>query len=154
MTILKHHGVSYEWTYMVDTFDNSIIASHISKRKGDIRPYYECLRDLEELTKKKTTPTVLHTDQGAVYSSVCYNKDLNKYNIKRSMSRAGMPTDNPIIESINGWLKNEINVDFEIQSYDHLDVFLDDFIRYYNNDRPAYALGYLSPSEYRKAQGF
>ena len=154
MTILKHHGISYEWTYMIDAFDNSIIASHVSKRKGDIRPYYECLRDLKGLTKKKTTPTVLHTDQGAVYSSVRYNKDLNKYNIKRSMTRAGTPTDNPIIESINGWLKSEMRVDFDMQSYDNIEVFLGEFIRYYNNDRPAYALGYLSPREYRKLQGF
>ncbi len=29
------------------------------------------------------------------------------YNIIRSMSRIGTPTDNPIIESKNGWLKTE-----------------------------------------------
>jgi len=153
MTNLKHHGMTYEWTYMIDVFDNSIITSHISGRQGDIRPYYECLKDLKELTKKKTTPTVLHTDQGAVYSSVRYNKDLDKYNIKRSMSRAGTPTDNPIIESINGWLKCEMKLDFDMQSYEHISAFLDDFVNYYNNDRPSYALGYLSPNEYRKLQG-
>ena len=70
------------------------------------------------------------------------------------MSRAGTPTDNPIIESINGWLKCEMKLDFDMQSYKHISAFLDDFVNYYNNDRPSCALGYLSPNEYRKLQGF
>ena len=28
------------------------------------------------------------------------------------MSRAGTPTDNPIIESLNGWIKEELFLDF------------------------------------------
>lgn len=154
MTMLKHRGKNYEWTYILDTFDNSIISSHISGRPGDIRTYYECLNDLKLLTKQKTTPTVLHTDQGAVYSSRPYNKDLFNYNIKRSMSRVGTPTDNPIIESINGWIKSEIASDYDINEYSDISKFLQEFVRYYNNDRPAYALGYLSPKEYRQYYGF
>lgn len=34
------------------------------------------------------------------------------YNIIRSMSRAGTPTDNPIIESLNGLIKAEMACDF------------------------------------------
>lgn len=149
MTVLKHRGKAYEWTYMVDVFDNSIITSHSSSRPGDIRPYYACLNDLKNMKKEKATPTVLHTDQGAVYSSARFNLNLDKYNIQRSMSRAGTPTDNPIIESINGWLKDEIALDFEIDSYDRFEDFLADLVEYYNNERPAYSLGYLSPIEFR-----
>lgn len=152
MTMIKHRNTTYEWTFMLDVFNNEIISSHISTRAGDIRPYYQCLNDLKNITKEKTTPTVLHTDQGAVYSSVRYNLNLDKYNIQRSMSRAGTPTDNPIIEAINGWLKTEISTDYNIDSYNSLEEFLEEFILYYNNIRPAYALGYLSPVEYRRRQ--
>ena len=152
MTILNHRGKAYEWTYMVDVFDNSIITSHSSSRPGDIRPYYACLNDLKKMKKEKATPTVLHTDQGAVYSSARFNLDLEKYSIQRSMSRAGTPTDNPIIESINGWLKDEIALDFDIDSYERFEDFLVDLVDYYNNERPAYCLGYLSPAEYRRQQ--
>lgn len=69
MTMLKHRGKNYEWTYILDIFDNSIISSHISGLPGDIRTYYECLNDLKLLIKQKTTPTVLHTDHRTVYSS-------------------------------------------------------------------------------------
>lgn len=154
MTILKYRGKTYEWTYLLDVFDNSIISSHVSGRAGDTRPYYRCLKDLKTMTIEKTAPTVLHTDQGAVYSSIAYNKGLTNYNIERSMSRVGTPTDNPIIESINGWVKGEIYSDFDIDSADSIEEFLEDFIIYYNTERPAFALGYLTPKQYREECGF
>ena len=45
---------------------------------------------------------VLHTDQGSVYASKAFNELLPMYNIQHFMSRAGTPTDNAAMESING----------------------------------------------------
>lgn len=36
------------------------------------------------------------------------------------MSRAGTPTDNPIIESLNGWMKAELILDFGISKVSSL----------------------------------
>lgn len=30
------------------------------------------------------------------------------------MSRAGKPTDNPVNEALNGWIKEELIIDFDI----------------------------------------
>lgn len=154
MTIIKHKGTNYEWTYLLDTFNNEIISHHISRYPGDRTPYYQCLEDLKKQTKKKTAPTVLHTDQGAVYASANYNRGLNDYNIKRSMSRVGTPTDNPIIESINGWVKEEMKIDFEMDSYEYIDDFLAEFVVYYNTQRPSYSLNYMTPIEYKNMHGW
>ena len=154
MTCLKHRGILYEWTYVLDTFNNEIISHHISRYPGDRTPYYQCLEDLKKQTKKKTAPTVLHTDQGAVYASANYNRGLNDYNIKRSMSRVGTPTDNPIIESINGWVKEEMKIDFEMDSYEYIDDFLAEFVVYYNTQRPSYSLNYMTPIEYKNMHGW
>lgn len=70
------------------------------------------------------------------------------------MSRVGTPTDNPIIESINGWIKAEIRCDYTHTEKLNFPYFLDKYVEYYNNERPAYALGYLSPVQYRTEQGF
>ena len=37
MTCIRHRGIQYEWTYMLDTFNNEIISSHLSSRPGDRR---------------------------------------------------------------------------------------------------------------------
>ena len=36
------------------------------------------------------------------------------YNVIRSMSRAGTPTDNAAMEAINGWIKAELFTDFHV----------------------------------------
>jgi transposase InsO family protein len=58
--------------------------------------------------------TILHSDQGSIYTSRAYNARLH-YTIKSSISRIATPTDNPVIESINGWIKDELRIDFNME---------------------------------------
>ena len=41
----------------------------------------------------KSQETIFHSDQGIIYSSVAFNNAHKDYNIKRSMSRIGTPTE-------------------------------------------------------------
>ena len=102
----------------------------------------------------KDLDTIVHTDQGAVYSSVSFNNMFASYKIIRSMSRAGTPTDNPVIESKNGWIKKEMYIDFDINNYNTVQEFIDDIVYDNNNYRPSYALKYKNPVEYRTQLGF
>ena len=66
----------------------------------------------------------MHTDQGSVYSSQAFLQGHEHYNIKRSMSRVGTPTDNAIIEAINGWIKEELFLDFGLATAKEVGVNL------------------------------
>lgn len=154
MTCLWHKGKIHEWVYMLDTFNNEIISHHPASRLGDTKPYFLCLEDLKQKMDERTAPTVLHTDQGSVCSSRAFAKAHEQYTIFRSMSRGGTPTDNPIIEAVNGWIKREMYLDFGIHRCDNLSVFLDVFVQYYNSARPAYALNYRNPIQFKIEQGF
>ena len=154
MTILRNKGISYEWTYILDTFNNEIIASSISSKRGDTRTYFDSLDQLKVKIKGADKPTILHTDQGAVYSSRAYSQAHLNYNIKRSMSRGGTPTDNPIIEALNGWIKDELHFDFQYHKADNLPKLIEDYITYFNNERPASALNYKTPIQYKRDRGF
>ena len=48
------------------------------------------------------------------------------------MSRAGTPTDNPIIESLNGWIKEELYKDFKLATADDIYITIENYIKYYN----------------------
>ena len=98
--------------------------------------------------------TIVHTDQGAVYSSVSFNNIFDSYKVTRSMSRIGTPTDNPIIESKNGWLKKEMYIDFNQDDYDTVEDYINAIIYDHNYLRPSYALNYKTPIEYRTQLGF
>lgn len=155
MTCIRWHGKLYEWVLFVDTFNNEIIAHAISGQRGNPQPYYQCLESLCSLIEKEQEePTILHTDQGSTYSSRAFAQAHKNYNIIRSMSRAGTPTDNPIIESLNGWIKAELQLDFDIATTTNLEKSLNDYVSYYNQERLASALDYKTPVQYRTELGF
>lgn len=97
---------------------------------------------------------ILHTDQGAVFSSRAFAEAHNQYNIIRSMSRDATPTDNPVIESLNGWIKDELFLDFKLKDASDINDVLDRYVTYFNYDRLAYSLGYKSPIQFKTEQGF
>ena len=70
------------------------------------------------------------------------------------MSRAGAPTDNPVIESINGWIKDEIYSEGWHKRFSSAKEMISAYVIYYNNVRPAYALQYKSPVQYKTEMGF
>ena len=102
----------------------------------------------------KDLDKIFHTDQGTVYSSMSFNNMFNSYNVTRSMSRAGTPTDNPVIESKNGWMKKEMHIDFDKNNYTTVQEFIDDIVYDNNYYRPSFALNYKTPIEYRTQLGF
>lgn len=153
MTALKFRWMYFELTLYFDLFTKEILAWRLADRRGSRDQYIGGLQDVVNLLKGRNEPTVLHTDQGSVYASMAYNELIKDTLIVRSMSRAGKPTDNPVNEALNGWIKEELIVDFQIdRCMDKKEVedVLDRYMRYYNDKRPCFAIGYDTPANYRR----
>lgn len=149
----------YDWTFYLDIYNNEIVGYDVRESKfgnGTLNHRAALKLMLEEKIKRgyKNLETIFHTDQGSVYSSLSFNKTFDNTSIIRSMSKAGTPTDNPVIESKNGWLKKEMYIDFDINNYNTVQEFIKDIIEDNNNFRPSYALKYKTPIEYRIQSGF
>lgn len=149
----------YDWTFYLDIFNNEIVGYDVreSMHGNGILNHREALNNMLNNKIKRgyeNHETIVHTDQGSVYSSVSFNNIFNSYKVTRSMSRAGTPTDNPVIESKNGWIKKEMYIDFDINNYNTVQEFIDDIVWDNNNYRPSYALQYKNPVEYRTQLGF
>ncbi len=101
---------------------------------------------LKQLAGKKneeqTPQVVLHTDQGSVYSSQAFQRAGEHYNILRSMSKAGTPTDNAKIEALNGWSKEELYLAFGLETAEDVPALLNEYVNNFNNRRPAAVLGF------------
>lgn len=150
MTVFYVKGVYYELTLYMDLWNNEILSYALSSKRGDRRTYISGLKDIIELQKiYPGNKMVLHSDQGSVYASKAYNELLPMYNITRSMSRAGTPTDNAAMEAINGWIKAELFTDFHV-SGDNVTKEIDEYIHFFNEQRPAYSLSYLTPRQYKE----
>ena len=121
-------------TELKDMF--TIVSHSISAKRGDRMTYISGLEDLVEL--KKQYPgfeMILQSDQGSVYTSKAYNELLPMYGITRSMSRAGTPTDNAAMESINGWIKAELFTDLHVTGEKSVQEEIDDYISFFNEQR-------------------
>ena len=135
----------------MELWNNEILTYSLSARRGDRMTYICGLKDLLSIKQKyPDLEMILHTDQGSVYASKSFNELLPLYNIVHSMSRAGTPTDNAAMESINGWLKAEMFTDLHLTSNENIENEIREYMVFYNEERPAYSLNYLTPKQYRE----
>lgn len=151
MTAFYLKGIYYELTLFMDIWNNEILSYSLSRKRGDRMTYMSGLKGILDIKEKYTDlEMILHTDQGSVYSSKSFNELLPLYNIVHSMSRAGTPTDNAAMEAINGWIKAEMFSDLHITSNENIDTEINKYIVFFNEERPAYSLNYLTPKQYRE----
>jgi transposase InsO family protein len=158
-TIIKNKYITLEWTLFIDVFNNEIISYCLSAYRGghNFKGHMTALeRFLEEKIKRGYTSveTILHSDQGTVYASRAFQNAHKDYNIKRSMSRAKTPTDNPIIEALNGWMKNELYIDFDLENTKDIPKVIAEYVKYFNHERLSYRLKYKTPIQVKTELGF
>lgn len=61
--------------------------------------------------------------------------------------------DNPVNEALNGWIKEELVIDFQLERCSGREEFIQiimRYVKYYNTQRPCFAIGYDTPENYRK----
>ena len=151
MTAFHIRWIYIELTMYFDVFTKQIIAYKFGEKRGDRMQYIDGLKDVINVLEGEIEPCIIHTDQGSVYASMAYNELIKDKNIVRSMSRAGKPTDNPVNESLNGWIKEELLIDFhlgECKDRESMVEIIERYIKFYNTQRPCYALGYDTPDHY------
>ena len=95
------------------------------------------------------TNAILHSDQGWHYQNKNYQNILKENNIRQSMSRKGNCLDNAVMENFFGLLKSELLYLHKFDSVEHFLEELEEYIRYYNQDRIKEKLNGMSPVQYR-----
>jgi putative transposase len=126
---------------IVDTFSRYAPAldPRFSYRAEDV------VRVLEEICPRIGYPKTIRVDQGTEFVS----RDLDLWAYTRGVtldfSRPGKPTDNAYIEAFNGRLRAEcLNAHWFLTLADAAEK-LEDWRRYYNEERPHGAIGHKAP---------
>lgn len=142
---LKNGEVRYNCT-ILDLYDRSVISS-ITDRSitSDL-----AIRTLEKaLAQQKpslTHPIILHSDQGKQFTSKEFIRFCNAHNVIQSMSRAGCPYDNAVMERYYNTLKNECTDLQDFSSEEELYNTVERFsYTFYNYSRPHSYNGYQPP---------
>jgi transposase InsO family protein len=95
------------------------------------------------------TETMVHSDQGAHYTSVQFRSLLKDKELRQSMSRRANCWDNAPQESFYGHMKDEIDIS-KCETFKEIHTVISDWTDYYNNERYQWDLAKLAPAEYYK----
>jgi putative transposase len=105
------------------------------------------LDSISELQVKYNN-SIIHSDQGFHYTHPTYIAKVKELNLKQSMSRRGNCIDNAPMESFFGHMKDDVNCK-EAKTFAELNLMLDKYLKYYNNERYQWDLKKMTPVQYR-----
>ena len=132
---------------VLDLYNSEIIYYTIYRR-----PVLDMVMDMIDGTIEvigNKTNAILHSDQGWQYQNKKYQNKLKDNNIRQSMSRRGNCLDNAVMENFFGLLKSELLYLQKFTSVDHFLKELEEYLRYYNEERIKEKLNGMSPVQYR-----
>lgn len=132
----------------LDMFNSEIISYSISHKPSG-ENIMNALEGAIKVTSDCPYRRTYHSDQGWAYQMKAYVHRLKEARIFQSMSRRGNCHDNAVMENFFGILKQEIYYGKVYRSYEELKSAIEEYIKYYNEERIKEKLGYLSPVQYR-----
>ena len=150
VTEFKHKDGKIYLSPIMDMFDRYIIAYDISihpdfsQTKRMLDKAFSQFDNLEGL--------IFHSDQGWQYQMKQYGLWLKARGIKQSFSRKGNCMDNSLMENFFGLLKNEMYYghEYEFKTIDDLIKAIEEYIKWYNEERINVKRKGLSPLQYRQ----
>jgi len=151
LTDITEFSVKDEKLYfspILDCFHNELIAYGLSRRPNGRLVQEMLLQAVKKLPRNANL--ILHSDQGIHYQMPSYQRLLAKNRISQSMSRKGNCLDNAAMESFFGRMKTECFHGKSFTNIDELEKVINDYVRYYNEERLQLKLKGLSPIQYRK----
>ena len=133
-----------------DLYDKSIISyriSHFNNNPLVFEIFEEAMKRIPSDYRKNL---ILHSGQGSQFTSPIYGNLLSKHHVKHSVSFRGSCVDNAPIESWFSALKTErIYLHSKLSEIDMISS-VDQYVKYYNEERLQEKIKELAPIDYRK----
>ena len=139
----------YYLTFILDAYTKRILGHSTSKslfvEDTSLAAFTMALKTRK---KDKMPGLIFHSDRGGQYYAKAFLKLTDEYAIQNSMCK--YPWENPYAERINGVIKNNYLIHWEIKTYLGLLQSVDRAVELYNTDKPHKSLGRLTPVEFEK----
>ena len=132
----------------MDMCNREILSYGISQHPSSVN-IMGALKQAIEITSDCPYRRTFHSDQGWAYQMKDYVHTLKENRIFQSMSRKGNCHDNSVMENFFGIMKQEMYYGIVYYSYNELKEAIEQYIKYYNEQRIKEKLGWMSPVEYR-----
>lgn len=129
---------------ITDAYSHKVVGYNIAKSLEATHTEKALEMALTGLSEKPST-LIHHSDRGIQYCSYKYTDILKKNNILISMTESGDPLENALAERVNGILKLEYMEHYKNTNLKEAKQNLIKTVELYNNQRPHYSIGLLTP---------
>jgi putative transposase len=131
---------------VVDCFTRESLAIHVGQSlKGE-----DVVRVVDAIATQRGAPQTIKTDNGSEFISKAMDKWAYEHKVTLDFSRPGKPTDNAMVESFNGRLREECLNEHWFLSLSDAERKIAAWRRHYNESRPHSALGWVTPTEFAR----
>ena len=137
------HGFMY-MTAIIDWYSRYIVGFSVTNTLEKT----SVVETVKKAIKKYGAPEIMNCDQGTQFTSDEYISVLKENSIKISMDGKGRALDNQRIERFFRSFKWEKLYLEEYETGHELKHIIQEYIEYYNNQRPHQSLNYKTPAEY------
>jgi len=145
-TLFKVKNKYYYICVIIDLFSRKIIAHRTSTNHTT----YLVTSTLRQALKARNYPQQLtfHNDLGVQYTAKAFRNLLRMNKIVQSFSNSNMPHDNAVAEAFFSLLKKEELYRTDFKSEREFYKCVDDYMLFYNAERPHSTLAYKTPDKY------
>jgi transposase InsO family protein len=148
ITYLPYNGRMAYLSAIKDLATKEIVAWNLSMQIN-----MDLVLETVEKLKKNTSisslkDALIHSDQGFHYTNPSYIYSVKEMGMIQSMSRKGNCIDNAPIESFFGHFKDDVDYR-SCKTFEELKTMVDEYMRYYNNERHQWDIQKMTPVEYR-----
>jgi hypothetical protein len=145
ITYWKTKDGHYYISFITDAYSRKIVGYHVATTMEAIESV-AALRVALKGLGKQISGLIHHSDRGSQYCSAKYVTLLKKSNVQISMTENGDPLENAIAERLNGIIKGEYLIDYQINSITEAKRVLEAVVELYNEDRPHSSVSNMYPS--------
>ena len=131
---------------IIDLYDRYPV-SHVISCRNDNNLVFKTF-EKAKASNPDAQPT-FHSDRGFQYTSKVFQNKLENQNMEQSMSRVGHCIDNGPIEGFWGIIKTEMYQMYDITDETSLRYAINDYIRFYREERPQDRYHCKTPIEVR-----
>jgi putative transposase len=132
---------------VTDIFTHEFLSVEVDRSLSSHR----VVRVLQELEATRGLPESIRVDNGPEFISHTLRRWCEKRQVSLVYIQPGKPMQNGHIESMNGRIRDECLNREEFRSVAHARMVLQNFRRYWNEERVHSSLGYRTPSEFARA---
>lgn len=136
---------------IIDLFSRRVVGYRVSRKcsthlvTSTFKTAFESRGNPAQLT--------FHSDRGGQYISDTFRLLLIQCGVAQSFSNSGRPYDNAVSETFFATFKKEEAYRRDYSSEADFRKSVDDYIRFYNEDRPHKTLAYKSPARFEELFG-